>query len=227
MKFRPVLPNGKRFPARSTSATTRPGPLRSGDTLGDTKLDAKVPMTRGKFSGVFQSDKTGLTRFTVKVKPGHGKLTKKIVVRKNFAGSGNGAEGRRQQRRQPQPGLPHRRHRGHQLGRRQLRRHHERRRDAPLRDGGPRRRHPQDPPGGRQRDARTGADVRQHRRRPGHGLAVHGAAEVRHRGLHQRLRRRRRLEAGLHQQGRTRSRRSSPVRWPRTSTSGRSSFRSR
>ena len=92
VSFRPTLPNGKIAPGKVFIGTYEARATPIGDTLGKSKLDATTPMTPGTYPGLFQSEKTGLTRFTVKVTDGGGTLVKRIPVRENLAGKANGAE---------------------------------------------------------------------------------------------------------------------------------------
>ena len=185
--------------ARSSSAPTRPAPRRWPTPCPAPTADAEAPMAPGTYRGLVQSAETGLTRFTAKVGSG-GSQTVRITVEPNLAAKASGAsvleasagslnadslidsteatnwagvnEGENVDEKQP------------------------------LRLGRPRRRPLDDPTPGRQRDAAPGRrrgrrhPARAGRRGPGLGLALHRAAEVRHRGLRRRLRRGRRERGG-------------------------------
>ena len=89
--FRPTLPNGKVAPGKVYIGTYEGRATPVGDTLGKSKLDATIPMTPGTYRGIFQSGKTGLTRFKMKV-TGGGSMVERFTVRKNLSGAANGAK---------------------------------------------------------------------------------------------------------------------------------------
>jgi extracellular elastinolytic metalloproteinase len=89
--FRPTLPNGDKVAGRIYLGTYEARATRLADTLPGSKNGHKESITPGTYPAVFKSAETGLTRFTLKVKPGEGVLTRTIDVRTNLAGSHNGA----------------------------------------------------------------------------------------------------------------------------------------
>ncbi len=150
-----------------------------------------------------------------------GKKTVRLGGSKNLAAAAAGAKVIGATPGSRNPALPDRRHRGHQLGRRDRR---QRRCDQAVRRGRPRRRGPPGPPGQRQRLPHPGAArghgravVPQRRRRPRLRLALHRAAPVRRRGVRPgAAARRRRGGSGSTPRAPTPSRASGRGRWRRT-----------
>ena len=92
VRFDPRMPNGKKARGKLYIGTYEGRSTPVADTLRKTRLGAKAKLAAGTYRALFQGSKTGLTRFKIKVTPGRRTLVQKVRVRKNLAGSGNGAK---------------------------------------------------------------------------------------------------------------------------------------